>query len=420
MATEVESAAGAARGEDSGACVAYVMKVFPRLSETFVLNEIRAVERLGTRVVVCSLHRPPEELRHGVLSELTSPVHYIEDCEPPSDEDVLAALQGLQRRFGWTREERKKFLPRKYVRLALSLRSLLDASGVEHVHAHFASRAGHVSAIAAALSGVPYSITAHAKDIYHDDVDREVLAWKLRSARFVVTVSDYNLRHLRRLLGPQDGARVRRVYNGVDLSRFDAVPFDRARPGRILGVGRLVEKKGFAVLVDACRILRDRGVAFSCEIIGGGAEEAGLRKQIESARLGSRVVLTGAVETEQVAERMALASVLALPCVEGRDGNVDALPTVLLEAMARARPVVSTRLSGIPEIVDEGVTGLLVEPGDAATLADALQSVLEDRARAVQMGLFGRERAERLFDLDRNACEVGRFFRENDERRGGQ
>ncbi len=418
MPTAAESATGGARGEESGTCVAYVMKVFPRLSETFVLNEIRAIERLGTRVVVCSLHRPQEELRHALMAELKAPVHCVEECESPPDEDVRRALQALQRKFGWTREERKKFLPRKYIRLALSLGGVLDASGVDHVHAHFASRAGHVSAIAAALSGVPYSITAHAKDIYHDEVDREVLAWKLRSANFVVTVSDYNLRHLQGLLGARDGARVRRVYNGVDLSRFDALSFDRALPGRILGVGRLVEKKGFAVLVDACRILRDRGVDFACEIVGGGAEESALRRQIEDARLGARVVLSGALATEEVAERMGLTSVLALPCVAGRDGNIDALPTVLLEAMARARPVVSTRLSGIPEIVDDGVTGLLVEPGDAAALADALQSLLGDRARAARMGVSGRERAERLFDLDRNAAEVGRYFGANGTRRG--
>ncbi len=388
--------------------VAYVLKVFPRLSETFVINEIRAIEAMGIRVVIYSLHRPQEVVDHGILRDIEAPIHYVDDEEMPSDESVRLALRKLERLLGLDDQLRRSVLPRKYVRLALALRELIAGAGVDHIHAHFASRAGHVTAIVGTMTGVPYSITAHAKDIYHEDVDRNVLVWQLAAARFVITVTDFNRRYLRDLLGPEAGARVRRVYNGVDLSRFDVVPYESAEAGRILGVGRLVEKKGFDVLVEACRILRDRGCRFFCEIVGGGAEESALRAQVNGAGLSGRVLLTGALPTEDVAGKMALASVVVLPCVAGRDGNVDALPTVLLEAMARGRPVISTRLSGIPEIVEDGETGILVEPRDAAALADALERVLEDRAGGSRMGAGGRARAERLFDLTSNASEVGR------------
>jgi len=151
-------------------------------------------------------------------------------------------------------------------------------------------------------------------------------------------------------------------------------------------------------------------VGFSCEIIGGGAGEAALRAQIEELGLRSVVALSGSLTTEEVGERLGEAALVTLPCVVGADGNVDALPTVLLEAMGAARPVVSSRLSGIPEIVVDGETGLLVPPNDAERLADALQCVLGDPVRAAAMGRAGRARAEALFDLHRNAGEIRRLI----------
>ncbi|MFQ5667444.1 MAG: glycosyltransferase [Candidatus Binatia bacterium] len=388
--------------------IGYVLKVFPRVSETFVINEIHALERLGQPLCVFSLHRAGELVAHRILTELRSPLFCVEQTESASEHEILSARRRLERRLGVAAAYRARFLPRHYVRLALVLATLTRQHGVRHLHAHFASRAGHVAALAACLSGCSYSITAHAKDIYHSSVDPDVLRFKLAGARFVSTVSEYNRRYLHELLAGIPGAaqKIVRVYNGVDLGRFRACPVPARDPALVLSVGRLVEKKGLALLVDACRTLRSRGYGFCCELVGAGPEEAALRARIAAAGLQGRVRLAGVLTTEQVAARLQAATVVALPCIVAQDGNVDALPTVLLEAMATGRAVVSTRLSGIPEIVVDGETGLLVPPGDAGALADALAELLSNPQRAAAMGQAGRRRAERLFDLHTNTAVI--------------
>lgn len=394
--------------------LAYVLKVFPRVSETFVINEMRALEARGEDLAVFSLHRPDGSVPHKILGELKGRVHQIDALPTPVDADLARACGALRRRLGADTLAGDRVAPRKYVRLALAVRELMRAEGVCHLHAHFASRATHVALLAATQGGNSYSFTAHAKDIYHADVDRDLLRVKIAGARLVVTVTDHNREHLQRLVGDVPGAadKIVRIYNGVDLGRFRAAPAARDGVPVILGVGRLVEKKGFAVLVAACAILRRRGMRFRAEIVGGGPEEAALRRQVVEGGVEDRVAFRGVLATEEVADRLRQAAVVALPCVTARDGNVDALPTVLLEAMATARPVVSTRLSGIPEIVVDGETGLLVPPGDPEALAQALAAMLEQPEWAVALGGAGRRRAERQFDLRGNVAELHRRLRD--------
>lgn len=392
--------------------IAYVAKVFPRVSETFVINELRALEDLGEAPVVFSLHRNPAAVTHAILAGMKAPVVVVEDLEV-EDKAVRQATERLAAALAVPAGERGRYLPRKYVRLAVAMAGLVEEHGVRHLHAHFASRAGHVAALAAALAGRTFSVTAHAKDIYHRDVDRELLAWKLRHARFVVTVTDFNRRHLLDLLGPGDpkARDLVRLYNGVDLQRFTAGAAPDDGPPRIVAIGRLVEKKGFGVLLEACAILRDRGIPLRCEILGGGEQEQALRQRVRELDLSGIVEMAGSLTTEAVAARLRGATAVALPCIVGADGNVDALPTALLEGMACGLPLVSTRLSGIPEIVLDGENGRLVEPGDAAALAGALAEVLQDPARAAAMGAAGRRRAEELFDLRRNVATLAALLR---------
>jgi colanic acid/amylovoran biosynthesis glycosyltransferase len=390
--------------------LAYVAKVFPRTSETFVLNELRALEELGESPIVFSLHRNPQPVTHALLSELRAPKEIVDEIDV-DDRRVRRASERLADLLGVSVDERARILPRKYVRLAVALADRAQHHGVRHLHAHFASRAGHVSALASMLAGIGYSMTAHAKDIYHRDVDHTLLSWKLRHARFVVTVTEFNRRHLLELLGDPGAASVVRLYNGVDLRRF--LPPEAAPTGvpRIVSIGRLVEKKGFGVLVDACAELRERGASFRCEILGGGELEAELRERISRHGLGDVVILAGSLTTEQVAEKLRTATLVALPCIVGDDGNVDALPTALLEGMACGLPLVSTRLSGIPEIVIDGRNGLLVEPGNSSALAAAIGELLTSPARAAGMGLAGRRRAEALFDLRSNVARLAELLR---------
>ncbi len=391
--------------------IGYVLKVFPRVSETFVINEIRAMESAAEDISVFSLHHNPAgPVRHGILQDLRAPLTYVDDTLP-DEAEVGPVRKRLAKQLKIPHNQWDRLLPRKYVRLAMRLAQLAEQAGIQHLHAHFASRATHVSALAAHLCGIPFSLTAHAKDIYHEDTDSEALRWKIEQAAFTVTVTDYNLRHLRELLADKPGVadRVVRIYNGVEMARFGNRRDEPAESARIVSVGRLVEKKGFDVLIRACAQMKAAGRTFRCEIIGGGGLEQELRNLIGELRVEDVCSLVGSMSTEEVAEYLRAASMIVLPCVVARDGNVDALPTVLLEAMACARPVVSTRLSGIPEIVEEGRTGLLVDPSDIEALADALGRLLDHPEEAAAMGQFGRDRAESLFDLHVNAKKLRRL-----------
>lgn len=392
--------------------VGYVLKVFPRLSETFVINEILELERQGLRVCVFSLHPAPTAVPHAILRQLRADVIVVDAFDAPSRAACERAAATLVDRLGPGSDWRDRIAPRKYVRLALQLEAALRRHPVRTLHAHFASRATHVTMLAGALTGIPYSFTAHAKDIYHQDVDREVLRAEIAHARFVATVSRFNRRTLLDVAAglPNGEDKIRCLYNGVDLTAFQPAGAAKHDTARILAVGRLVEKKGFSVLIDACgRLDRDR-VAFTCDIIGSGDLEPRLRAQIDTLGLGERVRLRGGLPLERVAAEMREARVVVLPCVVAADGNVDALPTVLLEAMACGRPVVSTALSGIPEIVADGETGFVVPPGDVGALAGALRTILGDDGLAARFGQAGRLRAERLFDLRANVGRLRQWF----------
>ena len=385
--------------------VGYVLKRFPRFSETFILNELLALEALGVECHIFSLLTPPEEPRHARLASLRAPVTYLSKSvglspDPSPEDDVL---------FAGSDPKSAASLRAKAAEVA----RLARQAGITHLHAHFGSDATTVALLAARDIGGAYSFTAHARDIYHTYVSPEIDAAKrhakLAEAAFTVTVSDYNARHLSTLC-PEAAERIYRLYNGIDLSLFS--PTDRAVPGRILAVGRLVEKKGFAVLVDACALLRDRGLTFDCRIIGDGPLQGALQDQIAGHGLGDRVTLAGPMPQERLADELGTAAIATLPCIITPDGDRDGLPTVLLEAMGKGIPVVTTTVTGGPEIVAEGETGILCPPGDPVALADALEALLTDPEGARAMGIAGRQRAERLFDLSTNVRQLtGHFAR---------
>ncbi len=394
--------------------IGYVAKVFPRLSETFVINEVRELERLGIDVHVFSLHAPPSAVPHGALRDLRAAITCIERREEPSKNDREAASARLLALFADEAFLGDRLFPRHYVRLAVQLAAAAQGLGLSRFHAHFASRAAHVAMLASRLTGIPYSMTAHAKDIYHQEVDLELLRVKMRHADIVVTVSDFNRRTLLRIGSgiPHLEAKLRRLYNGVDLALFHPGPAVNGAALRILAVGRFVEKKGFPVLIEACGVLRQRGVPFTCDLIGSGTQQALLEELIARRGLGGQITVRGALALEEVAREMRAASLLVLPCITAADGNMDALPTVLLEAMASGVPVVSTALSGIPEIVVDGETGYLVEPGDAVALAGAMEKILREPESSARRGRAGRRRAEELFDLHANVALLGRWLTE--------
>ncbi|MTD14322.1 glycosyltransferase [Nakamurella sp. YIM 132087] len=384
--------------------------MFPRFSETFVLTELLALQQHGVPVGVFSLRLPDDGRFHRELSLLEAPVHHIGGHHLRTAE--LWALLGAARTA----------LPG----LVLHLDDLLDAevgeaaqavllagaaveNGITHLHAHFASIAARVARLAARLAGITYSVTAHAKDIFVDDIDDAELARTLGDAHTVVTISRYNADHLAARF-PEIGDRLRLVRNGIDLAGF---PF-RAdlvhRPPRIAAIGRLVEKKGFGYLLQAAALLRDRGVGFHLDLVGTGALATVLAADVQQLGLADRVRLHGAQPQDRVREVVAGAAVLAAPCVVGADGNRDGLPTVLLEAMALGTPCVSTPVTGIGEAVVPGRTGLLVPERDPRALADALESLLTDRALGAGLAAAARRLVEQDYDTRRQAAAVAAGF----------
>jgi len=393
----------------------YVLKMFPRFSETFILSEILELERRGRRIHVVSLTRPDDGRFHADVSRVRAAVGYLPDhlrCAPlrfaaahlrVATRAPGAYLHTLMQTLRHRGETWRAFVCAPLVAEALV------AAGCRRIHAHFANLPAITAMFASTLCGLPYSFTAHAKDIFLHDRSEALLRDLMRGASRVITVSDFNHDYLRRVAGPVDvNGRLIRIYNGIDLEqvRPAAELGSAGEPPLILAVGRLVEKKGFADLIDACAILRLRRVPFRCRIVGKGPLADELAACVRRHDLGSRVELVGPEPRESVMRSLERAALLAVPCVIGRDGNRDGLPTVILEAMAAGRPVVATAVTGIPEAVLDGTTGRVVEPGDTTAFVEALRELLLDDVRRARMGRSARRHAERLFDLRRNVASL--------------
>jgi glycosyltransferase involved in cell wall biosynthesis len=389
--------------------VGYVVKRYPRYSETFIVNEILAHEAAGLEIEIFSLRPPIDTHFQDRISEVQAPVHYLPSRDVRAS-DFWCEVQRAQETFPRLAATLEVARGEEALDVHQSLLLALEARfrGIHHLHAHFASAAATVARLAARLADLSYSFTAHAKDIFHEDVDAPSLTCKLRDAAAVATVSDYNEEYLRERYGPS-AACVRRIYNGLDLERFPYFE-PRERPPRILAVGRLVEKKGFADLVDACRILAERGCDFGCEIVGAGPLESELRARIDRLELSERVELTGPRPQNRVKEHLCAAAVFAAPCVVGSDGNRDGLPTVLLEAMALGTPCISTDVTGIPEVLRDGKTGRLVPQHDPEALAAALERMLADPVERVGLARRARALIESEFDVRRNAARLREMF----------
>jgi glycosyltransferase involved in cell wall biosynthesis len=389
--------------------VGYVVKRYPRFAETFVVSEILAHEAAGLELEIFSLYPPNDTHFQDRLASVRAPVTYL-----PADglravefwagvRQSAAVVPGVCAALNDVRDEEARD-----VYQGLLLAREVRARSISHLHAHFASVATSVTRIAARFAGVPYSFTAHAKDIFHASVNPDAFRRKLVDAAAVVTVSDYNVAYLGRTYGIA-ASKVRRIYNGLDFTQLEASSA-RERPPLIVAVGRLVEKKGFAYLVEACRILSSRGRQFECLIIGTGLQEMALRAQIERLQLASCVRLLGPRPRSEVLRHMRTAAVCAVPCVVGSDGDRDGLPTVLLESMAVGTPCVASDVTAIPEAIRDGRTGFVVPQKDPLALAAACERLLQDSDLRVGIAARARQLVETEFDVRRNSSELRELF----------
>lgn len=393
--------------------VGYVVSRFPKLSETFILREMDALERLGWQIDLFPFIRLQEPVRHAQtdrwLARLGKPdtmaevvlanIHWLRYAPLRMVSLYALVARGLWRHPG----ELARGLV-AVARAALWARRVRER-GIAHLHAHFALHPALAALAAAHLAGVTYSFTCHAQDVYRQPA---LLGEKARRARFVVAIS-YLLRdrYLAPHLRPVDRARVRVIRCGVDVAHYRQRS-DPARSGRlvILAVARLAEKKGLGCLIDACALLRDRGYVFSCRIIGDGPLRARLQERIQAAGLGGCVRLEGPRPQDAVLEALEGATVVAQPSIVTEDGDMEGVPVSLMEAMAVGVPVVATRTGAISELVEDGQTGLLVPPGDPLALAEAIARLAEDPDLVQRLVHAARRHIEKEFDLDKNVVAL--------------
>lgn len=394
--------------------VAYIMKRYPRLTETFIVNEIRAMERLGGTLHIFSLLPPEPPPHHPMASEVAAPVHSLPPSFPAKWRALLHAhgaalvssplryLQALGYGVLWSAQSSKPLSVWRQFFRAGFVATTSRRQGVRHLHAHFANAPAAVAHFASLMTGLTFSFTAHAKDIYltpEKTIRRRVLA-----AEFVATCTAYNVRYLRSLAGEAGAEKIHLVYHGIDLGLFrrpdeSGTPAGQRRSKLILSVGRLVDKKGHDDLIMACARLRERGHEFECRIIGEGPLREPLQAMIAAHNLQDCVALAGAMTHDSLIALYQQADLFALAPRITEDGDRDGIPNVIAEAMAIGVPVVSTEVSGIPELVRHGETGLLVSPRNPEALCGAMEQLLLDPERARLLAQRARSVLEEEFDL---------------------
>lgn len=384
----------------------YLLRTFPVLSETFVSAEIGAVSALtGQAPVVAALYRPGEG-QAGVGDAIgQGNLLYWRDIDKTRIPGLAWGLAELLARRPWVGADAlfrsRSGLPLRDRLRALGLARYFQAHGVTHLHTHFGWEQADLLGHLRRLTGIPHSLTLHAADIF---VDAAQLARRLAGAAFVTTISEFNKRLLVERFGLAP-ASVHVVHCGVDLDTVRPIPEGSPSVPRVFALGRMVPKKGFDVLLRALARLRSQGATFTAELAGDGPLRQSFMDLAGQLDLGDAVVFPGALPHGEALRRMARASVVVLACQAGPDGDMDGIPVVLMEAMALARPVVSTRLSGIPELVADGC-GLLAEPGDSVSLAEALGRVLADPLFAASLAAAGRSQVERHFTLEGQARRI--------------
>lgn len=387
--------------------LAYVFERFPTFTQTFCYREVRELERQAIEPAIFSIRTPRDEPPQDYDQNWGRRVIYLPDDKQLTDEikrlhsekRIPRAMRKLL--MNWTGSQDKH---RVYAAAWLGPRLL--KRHVTHVHVHFAGIAARTAYWLKKFYGIGFSVTGHANDIFcEEDPELPVrLNDIVREAALVATVSEFSARRLREHF-PFAAKRIHRAYNGIDLDQWPCRSAQDAAATalRIVSVGRYIEKKGFADLIEACALLRDEFPELKCRIIGEGPLEKDLRLRVQALGLESCVELTGPKSQREIIEELRGARIFALPCVVEQDGGMDNLPTVLIEAMACGLPCVSTTLAGVPEIIEDGQTGHLVAPRSPEQLAGALGAYLCNPQLAAEHGQSGRIRAEHLFALPATA-----------------
>jgi len=402
--------------------VAYMMSRFPKLTETFVLYEMLSLERLGVRVEIFPLVREKTPVMHAESLPYVRRAQYTPLFSWPILRANLDALLRRPRAYlgaFWALFRHNLGSPRFFTRaMALFPKSVylaqrMQQAGITHIHAHFASHPAAAAYVIHRLTGIPYSFTAHGSDIHRD---RHMLREKVARAAFVAPISNFNRQVILDECAGRFEEKLVVVHCGVDTGVFHPNGRRPALPGAapfsILCIGTLHEVKGQTYLIEACRLLQQKGLPFQLRFVGDGPDLPKLQAQVARAGLQGCVEFLGRKTREEVIKLLRAVDVLVAPSVPSRDGRKEGIPVVLMEAMASGVPVIASRLSGIPELVEDGRDGLLVTPGRADELAAALERLALDPELQACLSQEGRKKIEREFDLNASTARLLHLFKE--------
>jgi glycosyltransferase involved in cell wall biosynthesis len=405
----------------TAAPVAFVLKGYPRLSETFIAQEIRSLERLGLDIRLYSMRQPTDGKRHPVHDEIEAPVVYLPEYLYQEPARVFRGWRKARRlpgyskaRHVWRRDLARDRTPNRVRRFgqACVLAAELPPD-VARIHAHFLHTPASVARYTALMRGLPWSVSAHAKDIWTTP-DWE-LAEKLAGADWAVTCTGAGQARLAGLANAPE--KVSLSYHGLDLARFPAPAAvrpprdggDPSAPVVILSVGRAVPKKGFDTLLAALARL-PRPLAWRFEHVGGGPALPRLKDQAAKLGIADRIAWKGSQAQAAVLDAYRRADLFALASRVADDGDRDGLPNVLMEAQSQALPCIATSVSAIPELIEDGATGLLVPPADPTALAAALERLIREPALRARLGAAGQARIRTAFDHERAIGDLARRF----------
>ena len=390
--------------------IVYIIGRYPLLTTTFIDREIMKLKQWGVDLTIFSIRQPPESSPLSNFQiELKQQVKYLLPVKILQliFSQIYFSVLHPRKFFGTlvyllTREH-----PNFNARLKTILHFgegvyfayLLRDQKVDEVHAHFLDRAALLALVAKRLLEIPYSLSIHAgADIY---VNPTLIFEKLQEARQAVTCTHYNWTHLKSLIGSDLAQKITVVPHGLNPQQF--APDQNLRDENLLlAVGQLKMRKGFFELIEACKTLRDQNIDFKCEIIGGGSLFGSLEEKIKAYSLEDHVSLTGALPNEEVLERFKKATLFVMPCKVSENGDVDGIPNVLLESMAMTVPVISTRISAIPELISDQENGLLVNPNSHDELVQAIVSLINSPEKRAQLGKAGRKKVLADFNIDTN------------------
>lgn len=424
--------------------VAYIVSRFPKITETFILYEILAIEKQGKQVEIYPLLRARNTATHpegaSVLQKLVERARTQEDRPVLMHPEAVPLVERanyhpflswpiLRAHFSYLWRKPGAYLGTLWTLLranfgsmnyfigalgifpkSLYFAKLMEAEGITHVHAHFANHPAAAAFVIHSLTGIPYSFTAHGADL---QVDQHMLCEKTAEADTVITISRYNKEFIVDKCGEQVRDKVDVIYCGVDTSVFQPRSinkFHASGPLNILCIGTMYEVKGHMYLLEACRLLQERGIDFECNLVGDGPFQEVLKEQVAQSGLAENIHFRGQQTRAQIADWLQRADVLSVPSIPTTSGRREGIPVVLMEAMSSGVPVVASDISGIPELVENEVSGLLIPPRDPKAIADAMERLYDYPTLRQRLGQGGRDKVVHEFDLYTNAASLSRNF----------